>query len=108
MDRRVRDDLVMIGAGLLGVAVGHFLKSRQAPEGPPAAKAELQAVTLPSLLAASGLSHRLGDRLHVADDETWQRAALTFATSAALIYFSDHLGRFLPNSTADVPQRRIG
>ena len=108
MDRSIRGDLVIIGAGLLGVAVGHFLKSRREPENQPAAKVEPQTVTVPSLLAAAGLSRQLSDRLHVADDDLWRRAGLTFATSAALTFFSDSVSRFLPGVPTDVASRRQG
>ena len=124
MTREDKRDLVMIGASLLGVAVGGILddlrgdakpspaprpdsadpspSSTGGPAADDAAKAEAwggrsgSLVSAPALLTAATLSRRLGEQAGLAPDRLWLNALIAFGVGACLTYFADSVTRFVP------------
>ena len=106
MDRtedEMRRDLLLLGATLLGVALGHVLRARARPQ-PASQEAEATAaMSVPALVAAAGLSGRIGDAVGLDGDDLPVRIGLAVATGAALTYFADSLAQMAPGL---LPARR--
>lgn len=125
MTRDDKRDLVMIGASLLGVAVGGILddlrsdaKPASDPSADPAGSRagvpiatdaagvtapepatvarSLPLVNAPALLTAATLSRRIGEQAGLAPDRLWLNALVAFGVGACLTYFADSVARFLP------------
>lgn len=95
MDRATRRDIVLIGASLLGAAAGYAL----APQGRDAKSEgalERQHVTMPAVMAGSGLAIRIGNSLPLEEDESVVRAALAFALAGSIVYLAHRYGRTVP------------
>jgi hypothetical protein len=85
---------VVLGACLVGVAVGHLL--RGADEAAELADTETMTITGSSLVAAAGLSSRLADVLDLDTSDLLVHGLLAFGTATALTYFAESLGGLLP------------
>ncbi len=97
MDRETSRDLVVMGAAVLGVAIGHALRSRAEPqERESGGRAEPPAMIVPSVIGSMAVSKRVATTLPIEADEVVVHAAVAAAVGAALAYFSHGLGRLGP------------
>jgi hypothetical protein len=97
MDRSTQRDLIVLFAGLAGVAAGYAVRSAMQPDDETEAhEAQLRAITIPSVMGAVGVSNRVGRMLPLDDDDIVVHAAIAASTGALLVYFAHGLGRILP------------
>ena len=99
-------DVVVIIASLFGIVVGHELRKHRTAESDPsealpvAEAADTSGnepmIAVSSLFAATTLSLRVGNRLGVPRDNLAAQAALAFAVSAGLTYFTAALRSYIP------------
>ncbi len=117
MKREDKRDLVLVGASLLGIAVGGILDDLQAGTKPTedssddsgqdesddvgetAGSGSSRAlISVPALMTATSLSRRLGEQAGWRADRLWSQALLAFCVGAALTYFADGIRRWIPGA----------
>lgn len=97
MDRETRRDLLVMGAGLLGVAVGYAVRSYVESEESPAEKRpDRHAMIVPSVLGSMAVSNRLGTILPIDDDDVYVHAIVAAGVGAVLSYSARGFGKLGP------------
>lgn len=94
MDSEERHDLIVILAGLAGIAFGQLMRRIRAGDASP--EDRYAAIGASTLVATPALARIAGDALDVDRSNTGAQAALSFVVGAVLTAFADEIGRFLP------------